>query len=160
MKSLISNTIKTTLVLTAALALTACSQTPRAPTYNVTANVINVVSAPEVCLVNQTKSKNNASKNIIYTALGGIIGNQFGSGSGKAIMTGSGALAGYAISQNSRTKSDGKLKCSSNGYVATVAYIHPQSRQMVTDKISLTRKTRAKQIVIPVKGFIVTQNKI
>lgn len=46
------------------------------------------------------QSKNNGWKTLLGATIGGLVGNQFGGGSGREVATAVGALAGAAVAQN------------------------------------------------------------
>ncbi len=46
------------------------------------------------------QSKNNGWKTLLGATIGGLVGNQFGGGTGKEVATAVGALAGAAVAQN------------------------------------------------------------
>jgi uncharacterized protein YcfJ len=126
------------------LTVTACASTGT-PMYYVDAKVIKKERAPEIC---EKKDDGNA---LIGALLGGAVGNQFGKGKGRVAMTAVGAVIGA----NSQTERDprkrGKMTCKRNGYINTVAYIHPVTQQMVTTTVKTDRWIRGDYINIPVK---------
>ncbi len=148
MKMLIRNLF----ILTTIALVSACSSTQRAPVYHVTASVISVNKAPELCLPKSYTKKRRL--NVAAMIFGGIIGNQFGGGSGKIWTTAGGALlAGYGVPAGRPSfNPNEKLTCKRDGYVAMVTYLHPQTRQMITARKHLVSHTRAEYIVIPVVG--------
>ncbi|ENJ5959373.1 glycine zipper 2TM domain-containing protein [Vibrio parahaemolyticus] len=46
------------------------------------------------------QSKSNGWKTLLWATIGGLVGNQFGGGTGKEVATAVGALAGAAVAQN------------------------------------------------------------
>ncbi|PFG45841.1 outer membrane lipoprotein SlyB [Vibrio sp. ES.051] len=46
------------------------------------------------------QSKNNGWKTLLGASIGGLVGNQFGGGTGREVATAVGALAGAAVAQN------------------------------------------------------------
>ncbi|MCS0334172.1 glycine zipper 2TM domain-containing protein [Vibrio diabolicus] len=46
------------------------------------------------------QSKNNGWKTLLGATIGGLVGNQFGGGTGREVATAVGALAGAAVAQN------------------------------------------------------------
>ncbi|EGQ8240633.1 glycine zipper 2TM domain-containing protein [Vibrio parahaemolyticus] len=46
------------------------------------------------------QSKSNGWKNLLGATIGGLVGNQFGGGTGKEVATAVGALAGAVVAQN------------------------------------------------------------
>ncbi|MFH4560809.1 MULTISPECIES: outer membrane lipoprotein [Vibrio] len=46
------------------------------------------------------QSKNNGWKTLLGATIGGLVGNQFGGGTGREVATAVGALAGVAVAQN------------------------------------------------------------
>jgi outer membrane lipoprotein SlyB len=50
------------------------------------------------------KSKNNGWKTLLGATIGGLVGNQFGGGTGKEVATAVGALTGAAVAQNQSTE--------------------------------------------------------
>lgn len=138
--------MKIALIATAALATVACSSTPSTPTYRVNAFVHSVDRAPDVC----TQQREGGGNAIVGGLLGGLIGNQFGSGNGRIAMTLVGAGTGAAVASGGGSK-DGKMQCSRDGFLATVSYIHPADERMVTTTVPLERRTSAQYISISVK---------
>lgn len=143
--------IKSTLIAIAALSLGACSTLPKAPVYQVNAKVMSVKKAPEVCVEEVKKSKNKTSSKIAGGVIGGLIGNQFGSGNGRKAMTGLGAIIGV-VAVTERDKKTGKYVCKSDGYIAEVTYIHPETNAKKIEFMPLKRRTRAEWLSIPVHG--------
>jgi uncharacterized protein YcfJ len=143
--------IKSILIAVATLSLGACSTLPKVPVYQVNAKVMSVKKAPELCTEEVKKSKTKATSKIGGGIIGGLIGNQFGSGNGRKAMTGLGAILGV-VAVTDRDKKTGKYICKSDGYIATVTYIHPETRSKKIERIPLKRKTRAEWITLPVDG--------
>ncbi|BDR14028.1 glycine zipper 2TM domain-containing protein [Vibrio sp. STUT-A11] len=50
------------------------------------------------------KSKSNGWKTLLGATIGGLVGNQFGGGTGREVATAVGALTGAAVAQNQRTE--------------------------------------------------------
>lgn len=50
------------------------------------------------------KSKSNGWKTLLGATIGGLVGNQFGGGTGKEVATAVGALTGAAVAQNQSTE--------------------------------------------------------
>nr|WP_319555861.1 glycine zipper 2TM domain-containing protein [uncultured Vibrio sp.] len=50
------------------------------------------------------KSKSNGWKTLLGATVGGLVGNQFGGGTGKEVATAVGALTGAAVAQNQSTE--------------------------------------------------------
>jgi outer membrane lipoprotein SlyB len=138
---------KSGLIAVLALSLGACASSPRTPIYYVDAQVLKVERAPEVCRYKRSGGDGGA---LIGAIIGGVIGNQIGSGNGRKLATVAGVAIGAGAGAKGR-KSD-KMKCKRNGYLATVAYMHPTSKMYITTSVPLERHTRAKFIEIPVSG--------
>ena len=137
------------------LTLSACSTTPRTPVYEVQAKVHDVERAPEVCRAEHKKSSGNT---LLGLVVGGVVGNQFGSGNGRVLATLTGAAVGAAVAAPDKRRT-GKLKCKRNGYRAVVSYLHPETDRLITTVVPLTSNTRAKYIIIPVKGLTRVESK-
>lgn len=118
--------------------------------YQVEALVQDVQRAPEVCQEGRTRDRRGNGQTIFGTVLGGVIGNQFGGGSGRTAATIFGAGLGAVIAAPDRPKGTGKMRCERDGYIATVSYLDPETRQMITTSVPLERNTRADYIRIPV----------
>lgn len=140
-----SNALKLGIAVLLTATTAACSTTPPVPTYRVDAMVQSMERAPDVCV----QEKEGGGNAIIGALIGGVIGNQFGSGKGRIAMTAVGAGAGAAVASSGGEY--GKNECRRDGYIATISYIHPATNQMVTDRIPLERRTNAKYINIQVK---------
>lgn len=143
--------IKSIIVAVAALSLGACATVPQTPVYQVNAKVMSVTKAPEVCREEVKKKKTKTSDQLIGGGLGALIGNQFGSGDGRKVMTGLGAILGASAATN-RPKKTGKLICKSDGYIAKVTYIHPETQRKTIEDLPLKKRTRAEWVTIPVRG--------
>ncbi|WP_321282373.1 glycine zipper 2TM domain-containing protein [uncultured Vibrio sp.] len=50
------------------------------------------------------RSKSNGWKTLLGATIGGLVGNQFGGGTGREVATAVGALTGAAVAQNQRTE--------------------------------------------------------
>ena len=143
--------IKSIIVAVAALSLGACATMPKVPVYQVNAKVMSVTKAPEVCTEEIKKTKSKTSKKVAGGIIGGLLGNQFGSGNGRKVMTGLGAIIGVSAATD-RPKKKGKLVCKSDGYIAKVTYIHPESQRKMIEDLPLKSRTRAEWVTIPVHG--------
>lgn len=120
----------------------------RVPMYYVDAAVNSIDKAPKIC-----KSNGDANGNPIIGAIGGgLIGNQFGSGKGKAIMTLLGVGIGINVTKGDKRKGN-KLECKSNGYIASVSFQDPVTGYVVRDFVRIERYTRHKSLNIPVCAY-------
>ena len=146
MKRIISHSF----IIAVALTLGACATNngPRIEERNVIASVIRVEVAPEMC--RPKKSKNSAGKTLLGAGLGALLGNQFGSGDGRVAMTIFGTMAGAVLATDLSPQERKKMKCSSDGYVALVSYLHPIKKTMLTEWVALENKPRTGRINIPV----------
>jgi len=118
---------------------------PRVQVQYVDASVNSIDKAPAIC------SSDNAGRGnpLLGGVVGGVIGNQFGSGKGKIATT----LLGITLGVNATkgdTRKGSKLKCASNGYIASVSFIDPQTNRVVTDFVRLAKRTSNKSMNIPV----------
>lgn len=87
--------------------------------FDVTGVITSSSKAPEIC----AKESSNGSGGFLGAVIGGVIGNQFGSGNGRIAMTVLGAGAGAAIGSSG---SDSKFyKCKSDGYINQVFFQNP-----------------------------------
>lgn len=177
-----NNIFRLTLILAAAVSMTACVSRPAAPAYyktgydspvamssgrytssqpttvrcgeprmyQVEALVQDVQRAPEVCEEGRSLDRRGNGQTLFGTILGGVIGNQFGGGNGRKVMTVLGAGAGAVIAAPDRPRGTGKMRCERDGYIATVSYLDPETRQMITTSVPLEKNTRADYIRIPV----------
>ena len=91
------------------------------------------------------------AKKVVGGVIGGLLGNQFGSGNGRKVMTGLGAIIGVSAATD-RPKKTGKLVCKSDGYIAKVTYIHPETQRKMIEDLPLKSRTRAEWVTIPVHG--------
>lgn len=122
--------LKSILVLTAGLILTGCashSGTAQARSVEVVAKVISTEQAPMRC----KRDDGNALAGLI---VGGLIGNQFGSGGGRKAMTAVGAVAGAGIGANSGS---GKSNCRYDGWISNVQYIDPRTGRLTYSQIHM-----------------------
>lgn len=135
-------------IIVASALLTGCSTTngPKTEVYYVNATVNDVFKAPEICSVERA----NAGHTLGGAIIGGLIGNQIGSGNGRKAATVAGVLIGANAGSKTNKREGNKLKCKRNGYIATVSFMAPNSNQMVTDNVQLSRRTYAKMLNIPV----------
>lgn len=133
-------------LITTILTLSACASQFNS-TSTVQAEVLGVEPVPELCF---RKGEQNTVATLGGALIGGLIGNQFGSGSGKKLATVAGVGAGAAIANNA-TKDDSYLHCEPQGYEATVRYIHPSSGKQVIEKVTLKEHTYAEHILVPVQ---------
>jgi uncharacterized protein YcfJ len=103
--------------------LSGCSSTPPTHTkHDVVATVVNSQPAPKVCVL---KNEHSSGTRLASAIIGGIAGNQFGSGTGRDIMTVVGVGVGYAATSG---KED-KYTCKSNGFITHVIFDNPFSRR-------------------------------
>jgi outer membrane lipoprotein SlyB len=142
--------LKSRLLVSAALAtlmVSGCSSTsaPRAQMMYVDASINSIDKAPKICTTDN-KGRGNP---IAGAIVGGLLGNQFGKGKGKAAMTLLGVGVGVGAAKGDK-RSGSKLKCKSNGYIASVSFIDPQSGRVATDFVRLQKYTRVKALNIPV----------
>lgn len=111
---------------TIALTLTACASTNYTPTKSTEVIALIAASerAPLVC-----ESKNNSSV-LLATIIGGAIGNQFGSGSGRKAMTAVGAIAGGASAANKNKRNQHDQDCRSDGWINRITYVNPYTNMV------------------------------
>jgi hypothetical protein len=139
-------------MLSLGLLTVGCSSAPRTPpppVYYVDAMVLDISEAPEVCYQDKRKS-GGIGKPLLGFLIGGIVGNQFGGGSGRILSTVAGAGIGTIIATDTPKPASGKYHCERNGYIAIVSYIHPVHQNMITERIPLERRSWAEFINIPV----------
>tara|TARA_R110001583_G_scaffold174017_4_gene328244 strand:+ start:319 stop:777 length:459 start_codon:yes stop_codon:yes gene_type:complete len=136
------------LVVAATIALlgSGCASSgDRVPMYYVDAAINSIDKAPSVCSSNGDGRGNP----LLGGAVGGLVGNQFGSGKGRVAMTLLGIGIGVNVAKGDKRKGS-KLKCSSNGYIASVSFNDPITGYVVRDFVRLEKNTRVKAINIPV----------
>lgn len=127
--------------LALSVALSGCAGLYHGDNY-VEAQVLGLDRAPEVC-----EQKSQAAPIVLGAILGGMIGNQVGDGSGKKIATVAGVGAGAAVGE--RASRDDGLRCQSQGYIATVRYIHPETGKHVIDTVRVEEYTDATSLMVP-----------
>lgn len=120
----------------------------RVPMYYVDAAVNSIDKAPKICSSNRDANGNP----IVGAIAGGLVGNQFGSGKGKAVMTLLGIGIGVNITKGDKRKGN-KLKCKSNGYIASVSFQDPVTGYVVRDFVRVEKHTRYKSLNIPVCAY-------
>jgi outer membrane lipoprotein SlyB len=100
--------LRTVLMVPVALFGLAACVDPSASTYSSTATTYNNQSQRAeygtVIRIENIRTQTGSGNQLAGTILGGVagaaVGNQFGNGSGKAVMTGAGALGGAMIGSN------------------------------------------------------------
>ena len=108
--------IKTILVITAVIALSACNyananEIGRVAVSDVNKTVINKEPYQvEVC-TNQTVRNDTTGDMIVGGLIGGLIGNQIGKGGGKNAATGIGALTGAIIANDKNAGTKNQRVC-------------------------------------------------
>lgn len=143
------NNITTAIIASLCIALTGCATAPqnasgeriRNQTYYVDACVTKVEKAPQICDYGDKKSKRGSP--LLGGLIGGVVGNQFGSGGGKKAATVVGAAAGALIATEKDPRRKAKtMKCRSDGYIASVQYLHPVTEQIVFTEVPIEKKIR------------------
>lgn len=158
------------MVLLSAIGLTGCATAPaygngeyrqaNAPrtvtqTYYVDARVVDVKPAPQIC--DYGRKKSDKSSPLLGGLIGGLIGNQFGKGKGRVFTTIGGTAVGAMMATERDPRKTGKvMKCKSDGYLASVQYMHPVSGQFVFTEIPMAERIRLNRrqdtyVSIPVK---------
>lgn len=132
-------TLKLSLMLSVVAFLGACSMTPSYQTYEVVGTVVRSERAPEVC---EERNSGAGSNPLLMGLLGGVIGNQFGSGNGRKAMTAVGAVTGAAMANKRDNELEGKYDCSRDGYNHTVRYIHPVSQNLSYKTMNTSKRYR------------------
>lgn len=125
--------------------LGACSTTPGEPSYQVEANLVDMKRAPQICRDGSNKIIQKAAGGAI---LGGALGNQFGSGKGRAAMTLLGMVTGVSVSISGESSRKKKLTCTRDGYIGTLHYRHPVSGKLIVEERYFNRSTRAQVVNI------------
>jgi uncharacterized protein YcfJ len=111
--------LKIASILISLSVLGGCSSTPPTHTkHDVIAQVVYSKPAPKICKQN---NKNSTGTRLVAAIIGGAIGNQFGSGSGRTAMTVVGAGAGYAATSGKEEK----YTCKTNGFITYVIFDNP-----------------------------------
>jgi len=123
----------------------ASSNSPRVQMTYVDASVNSIDKAPKICATDNAGRGHPIAGGIV----GGLVGNQFGGGKGKAAMTLLGIGIGINVASGDKRKGS-KLKCSSNGYIASVSFVDPQTGYVKTDYVRLQKNTRVRALNIPV----------
>jgi hypothetical protein len=144
---------KRLLVLLLCMYLGACSS-PRYTKHYVSANVLNIKKSDLICGSRSSSNSPSLLTTLLLTTVGGVIGNQFGGGSGKIAATIIGAGAGLGIAAASSSDgvaaSDGQYNCRENGFSALVQYRHPNTNVVMTDNVTLSQNVGKRRIQIPV----------
>jgi hypothetical protein len=120
----------------------------RVQKYYVDAAVNGIDKAPKICSNNGDGDGNP----ILGAVGGGIIGNQFGSGKGRALMTLLGVGIGISVTKGDK-RAGNKLKCKSNGYIASVSFQDPVTGYVIRDQVRIDKYTRSKALNIPVCAY-------
>lgn len=111
----------------------------------VNATILKIESASDIC------SSNGAGEGspLFGAIAGGVVGNQFGGGKGRVLMTVFGAGAG-AMMMRGDERGGSKLECRSNGYLATMEYVNPQTYRTVKEDVPIENYIRSKKVNVPV----------
>ena len=147
--------VKRLLVLLLCMYLGACSL-PRYTKHYVSANALKIEKADLICGSRNSSNSPSLLTTVLLTTVGGVIGNQFGGGSGKVAATilGAGAGAGLGVAvaslDDGGTTSDGAYNCKESGFLALVQYRHPDTNMVMTDNVTLTKNVGRRRIQIPV----------
>lgn len=108
-------------------------------TYYVDARVVDLKKAPMICDLGRKRA--DKSNPLAGAIIGGLIGRQFGKGRGKNWNTGLGVVAGAMLATETDPRKRAKTnKCRSDGYIASVQYIHPLNNQFVFTDIPMEKK--------------------
>lgn len=125
----------------ATTATTSTGERVRTQTYYVDARVVDVQPAPQIC--DYGRKKADKSNPILGGLIGGLIGNQFGKGNGRKATTVGGVLVGAMVATERDPRKTGKtMKCRSDGYVASVQYLHPVNGSLVMTQIPMEKRIR------------------
>lgn len=161
------------LIICSFIGLSVASFNADSSVYYVDARVVDVTQAPEQCRYVKPQDRQctsrrcrNAQRNNqadSNTVVGAVIGGAAAralsknrSSSTKNVNTAIGAVVGGSIASSRRQERDprdnqAQLQCERAGYLATVTYTHPATRQMQTVTVPMERRTRAQFISIPVR---------
>lgn len=90
--------------------------------------VVGLVKKSEYSEICYKKSNKDSGKKILGAIVGGLIGNQFGSGSGRVAMTVLGAGTGAVVTGNVDNRN--MYECKSDGYENLVFFINPTTSAM------------------------------
>lgn len=127
----------------AGMMLSGCAGFYNADRY-VEAQVLSVDKAPDRC-----EQKSNAAPIALGAIFGGLIGHQIGDGSGQKVATVAGVAAGAVAGE--KMSRDDSYRCQSQGYIATVRYIHPHTGKHTLDKVMLDDYTDATSLMVPIQ---------
>lgn len=114
------------LVSIALLSISGCASLGKALSvrnYTVDGVVTMVEQEPEQCVDYNEQSGSNLGKQLVGGGIGGLAGNQFGSGNGRKAMTIVGALAGATLASSGQET--GNYRCFQGQYISTVRYADP-----------------------------------
>lgn len=135
--------MKNLLIVLSTLIIVGCSSTgghsaPRGQTAEVVGTVISSDRAPLVC----AEDRSNKTNSLVTTIVGGVIGNQFGSGSGRKAATATGAALGYGYAHNKNKNTSTRHDCRGDGWVSTIQYINPLNGQLEYSDIKTNQGLR------------------
>lgn len=109
------------------------------PNYKVEKyEVVGLVKKSEYSEFCYKKSDSEAGKKILGAFIGGLIGNQFGSGNGRIAMTILGAGTGAAVTGSSNDRDI--YKCKSDGYENLVFFIDPTTSSINSQIVKTKNK--------------------
>lgn len=149
-----------TALLIAAAAMSFTAEASRGQVYFVDAKVLKQDPTPERCeYVQPRRQAKDSTGTGVGAVAGGLIARDLSrnkSKKTKTVNTVLGALVGGSIgsSYDDRRRDPRdtpKLQCKSDGFLATVGYIHPVTQTYQVTTVPLDRRTRAQFISIPVR---------
>lgn len=143
--------MKTLVLGLSVLLLAACSSTApshaqnRGQVVSVVGTVMQTEEAPLVCGAERERSSSGTNP-LLAAVVGGVIGNQFGGGSGRKWATAAGAGVGYGVARNgNKPNATGRQDCRRDGYLSRIRYINPHSGNMEYSDIHTNETLRAGQ---------------
>ena len=119
----------TTIGISAMLLAGCSSNYAQTRSATVIATIHSTEKAPVVC---EQKDKSSV---LLSGIIGGLIGNQFGSGSGRDWATAGGAVIGAATAANKNKNNRHNQRCRSDGWISHVTYVNPYTNQLERSRI-------------------------
>lgn len=125
--------IKTLLIIVYLFILSGCASTqkdPSVPTGRIYGEVVNTAKIPDRC---ETRD-NSTGRGLLGAALGVVVGNQVGDGSGKKLAQVAGVVAGYQIGKNTNNENDDLVVCKKRGWLITLSFKDNYGRERTIDR--------------------------
>lgn len=137
--------MKKTLILSSLLlVLTGCASSghyveqKQYRTADVLATVVTSQRLPDQC-----ESKSSGTGGVLLgAAVGGLIGNQFGKGSGRTAMTVAGAAVGGSAVAAANESNQNQMNCYSTGFDTHIKYTNPNNGAVQYTNIVTERQYR------------------